>query len=153
MPVASLKRLCDEKGILICCGFFLFDEGFRHFKPTKTNWHVCDDCNISPGFPVRYRPNIENDDHRTDGKFSELRESALITLPQTESRLVKRFSKKDSVFLDQSHPNLYPSIQDEKNRHHHPRPLVIKPPPRQAASGLGRKTARAACMGAVQPSA
>jgi hypothetical protein len=35
---------------------------------------------MSPGFPVRFRPSIKDDDHRTNGDFLNSRES--VCLPQ-----------------------------------------------------------------------
>ena len=36
---------------------------------------MCDVSTIPPGFPVRLRPTIKDDDHRTNGEFLMTRES------------------------------------------------------------------------------
>lgn len=36
---------------------------------------------MSPGFPVRLRPSIEDDDHRTNGEYLMTRKPVFITQP------------------------------------------------------------------------
>ena len=40
VAVTGLKRLGDELGVGICGCVLVFDESFRHFKTTVTNWHM-----------------------------------------------------------------------------------------------------------------
>ena len=39
VPVAGFKRLGDEFCVSICGCALVFDESFRHFKTTVTDWH------------------------------------------------------------------------------------------------------------------
>ncbi len=39
MPVTGFKRLSHKLGVGLSGGVLVFDESFRHFKTSVTNWH------------------------------------------------------------------------------------------------------------------
>ena len=55
---------------------------------------MCDVSTIPPGFPVRLRPTIKDDNHRTNGEFLMTRESVYLTQHPTESSLWNSFFHK-----------------------------------------------------------
>jgi len=71
---------------------------------------VCIVSAILPGFPVRFRPSIKNDDHRTNGDFLISRESVYLPQLRMESSI------RSDFFLGDWKQMALKKREDEKGR-------------------------------------
>src|SRR6266404_2440597 len=71
MAVAGFKRLGDKLGVGICGCLLVFNESFRHFKTTVTDWHFLF-SNID------FRLTIENRLRPEQSKFENLKSKFLL---------------------------------------------------------------------------